>query len=676
MNRAERRRAERAGLTTNPLAITWYSNAVWAPTGYGTQTKQAVGRLVADGHRVAIQTNYGLQATQMVYEGIPHYPMGIEPWSQDVVHGAYRDWSRQNPDLPPLMIALFDAWPLTAPTWDAIPRIGIWTMIDHLPAPPKVLSFLDKPNVTPLAASRFAHEQITRAGIDALYVPMAIDTEVYKPTPLYDNGAGPVPGRTLMGFGDDADDYFIVASVNANKAGGGIHRKAWGEHALAMSIFLANHDDARWYIHTEQHGNMGGVNFAPLLESLEIPRDRYRFVNQWAQHVGIPNEAMAALFTAADVLLAPTLGEGFGLTVAEAGACGLPAIVSDFTCQPELVSDDSYLVGGQPWWDSAQSAWWQVPNVEQIVEALEAAYARGRYRSQKQRDHIVANYDADLVYREHWRPALDALTNEPDLVLVDPKPAAVADNGKRTKPRLTIYIPAYRRPAELAALLGSLAPQLTPECEVIVSDDDPAGSAEPATAALADAAPCRVSYIRHGRNLGGNENLLRGLEAGGAPWLWMISDDDVVLPGAIADILAATHDDIDRLILLEEHAPTAAAGMLGTPAEIEAAQPGLLIAATLITANVVRKSALDVRLAREKVDTLYGCSWAQIGCSRVKVLAAPAFRVGTEHAGEFVAATKPDFDAVAAWTDLLLAFGVEPGTQSFGWNFVSAARAS
>jgi len=408
MNRAERRRAERQGKTTNPLAITWYSNAVWAGTGYGTQTKETVGRLIADGHRVAIQTNYGLQATQMIYDGIPHYPMGIEPWSQDVVEGAFRDWSRQNPDQTPLLIALFDAWPLKAPAWDRMP-VAIWTMIDHLPAPPAVLAFLQKPNVTPLAASRFAHEQIGKAGIESIYVPMAIDTEVYKPSPTWSNGHRSVGGRELMGFGEDADDLFVVSSINANKSGGGVHRKAWGEHALAMSIFLANHDDARWYIHTEQFGNMGGVNFAPLLDSLNIPAYQYRFVNQWAQHTGIPNDAMATLYTATDVLLAPTLGEGFGLTVCEAGACETPVIVSDFTCQPELVSDDSYLIGGQPWWDASQAAWWQVPNVAEIVEALEAAYQRGRYRSTKQRDHIVNNYDAGVVYERHWKPALEVL---------------------------------------------------------------------------------------------------------------------------------------------------------------------------------------------------------------------------------------------------------------------------
>jgi len=408
MNRAERRRALRDGKTDNPLAITWASNSIFAPTGYGTQTAQAVRHLADAGHHVAIANNYGLQSAQMVFDDIVHYPQGVTPYSDDVIEPTFHDWSNQHPDATPLVIVLYDAWPLKAPAWDRMP-VAIWTMIDHLPAPPAVLSFLKKSNVTPLAASKFAHEQITAAGIESIYVPMAIDTNLYKPTATWSNGDRVLTGRELMGFGDEAEDVFIFSAINANKSASAVHRKAWGENMLAFSVFAEMHDDVRLYIHTERNGHHGGVNFAPLMESLNIPDHKYRFVNQWAQHIGIPNDAMAALFTATDCLLAPTLGEGFGLTVAEAGACQTPAIVSDFTCQPELVSEDSYLVGGQPFWDSYQAAWWQTPNVAQIVEAMEAAYQRGRFRSVKQREHVVANYDADTVFETHWKPALEVL---------------------------------------------------------------------------------------------------------------------------------------------------------------------------------------------------------------------------------------------------------------------------
>ena len=123
--------------------------------------------------------------------------------------------------------------------------VAIWTMIDHLPAPPAVLDFLRKPNVTPLAASKFAQDQIGKAGIESIYVPMAIDTGLYKPTPTWTNGDRTLTGRQLMGFGDDAEDVFIFSTINANKSGNGIHRKAWAENMLAFSIIADTHDEDR-----------------------------------------------------------------------------------------------------------------------------------------------------------------------------------------------------------------------------------------------------------------------------------------------------------------------------------------------------------------------------------------------------------------------------------------------
>lgn len=50
------------------------------------------------------------------------------------------------------------------------------------------------------------------------------------------------------------------------------------------------------------------------------------------------------LYNAADVLLAPSLYEGFGLTVLEAMACGLPVITSNVSSLPEVVGDGAIQV--------------------------------------------------------------------------------------------------------------------------------------------------------------------------------------------------------------------------------------------------------------------------------------------------------------------------------------------
>ncbi len=51
----------------------------------------------------------------------------------------------------------------------------------------------------------------------------------------------------------------------------------------------------------------------------------------------IPYQQMPALYQNADILLFPTVREGFGLVVAEAMACGLPVVATNCSSLPELI---------------------------------------------------------------------------------------------------------------------------------------------------------------------------------------------------------------------------------------------------------------------------------------------------------------------------------------------------
>jgi glycosyltransferase involved in cell wall biosynthesis len=649
------------------MALLWHSNFPGVGTGYGTQTRQVIERIKADGHAVAVNCNYGIQGFRTEWEGIPIFPMGVESYSNDTVRANFITWQRENPDLPAHVVCLFDAWTMTESMWKGVPA-SVWAMVDHQPLPPKVLEVLQRPNITPIAVTMFGLDQMERAGLtDARYIPMAINTKMYCPGATFDGQTG----RELMNFEhDDPDSLFVVSLINANKAGGagGIHRKSWAENILAYSIFAQEKPEVRLYLHTERFGNYGGLALDFLLKACGL-QDQvdFKFVSQHAMHNGIPNEAMAALYNGTDVLLASTMGEGFGLTLLEAQACGTVAICNNFSASPELLGD-GWLTENQPFWDGTQLAWFATPNIPSIVDALEKAYARGKHRSDKARKHAL-EYDADRVWKKYWRPYLKELAKAPKVV--EAKTTVIAKSD--AQPKLTIYVPAYRRP-EVANLFASLAPQLTNQCELIVSDNCPDQTALTPLRLLADA-PCNVTYLHQPSNTGGVANLERGLTIGQGAWLWMISDDDVILPNAVADILnEIEHTDIDRLILLSQNAPTGAAGMAGTPAEIEAAQPGIMIAATLITANVLRRSALDVELARDKAATLYGPAFAYTGCKRVKVHATPAIVVGCYHAGEFVANSDPGLDHLQVWSELLTRLGIEPTDSALSWNYVSVSQ--
>lgn len=98
---------------------------------------------------------------------------------------------------------------------------------------------------------------------------------------------------------------------------------------------------------------------------------------------------------------------------------------------------------------------------------------------------------------------------------------------------LTVAIPTFRRPDMLAECIGSLLRQLTEGVELLVVDNDPAGSARATVAAHAHP---RLRYthearpgVVHARN--------RAASASAGRYLGFIDDDEIARPGWIAALV-------------------------------------------------------------------------------------------------------------------------------------------
>ena len=386
------------------LRILWYSNAPWAATGYGQQTAQVIQRLAKEGHQVAIHAMYGLAGSSSTWNGFKVYPQGLAAYSDDVVVAHTMEWAQQDLATPTLLMTLFDVWVLKSESLKQLKNIASWVPIDHQPTPPDVLRFLERDNVKPIAMSKFGSRMMDIAGLEHLYVPHAIES-VFKPTESVTLANGTkMTGREFMGW---EEDRFVVSMVATNK---GAHpaRKSWAENILAFSIFAKDKPDAVLYLYTEPDGAMAGINLPILLDACGVPKERYKVVDQYAYRHGLPQQMMAAMYTASNVLLACSMGEGFGIPVIEAQACGCRVIVSNFTAQPELVGD-GWTVEGQPWWDAAQQSWFFTPNVPDIVKSLEAAYNAPRSLSDEAITHALG-YGADTVFEQHWKPVMKELS--------------------------------------------------------------------------------------------------------------------------------------------------------------------------------------------------------------------------------------------------------------------------
>lgn len=383
------------------LRIGWNSNAPFANTGYGTQTAQVVARLKKENHEVAVFNNYGIEGANSSwntpYGEVPIYQRGADLYSNDVVPAHMFDWASRNPDIPNILFTLYDVWVFKGERW-ADWNVASWVPIDHVPAPPDVAKWCRQDFVTPLAMSQYGQAMLQNVGVDALYIPHGIE-EVFKPTKYVDG----MSGRKYIGI---SDDKFVIGMNAANK-GVSPNRKAFGENLLAFSMFAKMHDDVVLYLHTDQLGHLGGIKLNQLAQSCGIPDHKIKFIDPYLYKTGIDQKRLASIYTAMDVLLATSYGEGFGIPTIEAQACGTPVIVSEFAASTELLGD-GWLIDGQPLWDAPQSSWFHMPSVPKIVEALEASYQRGRGRSDKAIEFASA-YNADVVFENYWKPALEVL---------------------------------------------------------------------------------------------------------------------------------------------------------------------------------------------------------------------------------------------------------------------------
>jgi glycosyltransferase involved in cell wall biosynthesis len=347
------------------MRFLWFSNAPWKGSGYGNQTKLLMEHLPPLGHEMAIACNFGLQGG--IIEG-PHgvrfYPAGNDRQSNDIVQAHADDWGAE------LIISLYDAWPLKfaglrTPWW-------AWAPVDHEPVPDLVLEAL-RPDLYPpkherpgvpaervIAYSQHGQREYAKAGINADYIPHGVDTKVFAP-------GDKALARERLGFPADA---FVVGLVGTNYYWPS--RKCIPQTMQAFAVLLEQHPEARLYLHMDWTAVKQGLDIGKLARALGIEHALIK-PDQYQYAIGFPEPYMVDVYRALDVLASPSMGEGFGIPILEAAACGTPAIVTDFSAMPEVMCGGWAVKEYDRFWEP-QGAWMAWPHVSGIANALEDAH--------------------------------------------------------------------------------------------------------------------------------------------------------------------------------------------------------------------------------------------------------------------------------------------------------------
>lgn len=377
------------------MRILWLSRVPWSIGGYSNQTALFTPRLAAAGHEVAIVGVQGIPNGMVEWCDIPVYPMLSNDFRNSTLIGLhYQHWQAD------LMIGLHD--PDRVVDGPALTRRfpellwALWFPIDSPELSGLVQSRLQVVSL-PIVISRFGERVAREHGVAVRYVPHGVATEVFKPCPRAE-------ARVKVGW---PADVFVVGMVAANDG----TRKAFPQNIEGFARFHRKYPDSLLYLHTEEVAARG-LDLSSICTNagLKVGRD-VLFCDLYRYFIGMSDAEIATLYSAMDVLLLVTKGEGFGLPIIEAQACGTPVIVGDWSAMPELCfagwkvgQDESTVVENQ----------WRLADPEAIADRLQQAYLeiRNPERRQVLRDKAregAFRYDADRVMEEYWIPFLDEI---------------------------------------------------------------------------------------------------------------------------------------------------------------------------------------------------------------------------------------------------------------------------
>lgn len=286
--------------------------------------------------------------------------------------------------------------------------------IDHKPVSTEVTARLTTTfqNVT---ITRFGKRELQKAGFPSTYIPLFVDTELYKPieemTPERKSGLNAETRDDAKAIFGLPPACFGILLMDMNR-----RRKMIPRKLRACKRFLENNPDAvkdtkiiAWMNPLPEFFTADGARgtiLAPTIRRLGL-NPHMSFPDSKLYAWGLEEWRMPLIYNASNCILCAS-AEGFWLPGVEAGACGIPSVVVEHAGAPEVTTGELARVAD---WDVMNPLGYEQPlvDVDDMARGIEKIYNGDPERYAKEAREYALKYDVLTVYQKYWKPFLQRI---------------------------------------------------------------------------------------------------------------------------------------------------------------------------------------------------------------------------------------------------------------------------